>query len=205
MIYEKCKIKYRVIEGDKPGFGKFIAFKDLSFIFYLHDCFKNKKVLFGDKEMYSFFVERFLCKYKLPEAKLIAENFDDFVVVEPYIEDYNGKFLVNYKNFCVMSITSTGKFSIIEKHKPDEISFSMFYSDVYEFWFIEENGYYCLHKNSSTMNEDMKLFCFNSLSNGLFKHTKEYVQKQEEEKEKEDFELYLKLKNKFEGPLLANA
>jgi len=204
-MYEKCKIKYRIIEGEKPDFGKFVASKDLEFIFYLHESFRNKKSTYGDVEMYVFFTERFLCKNKLPAAKLFTENFDDFVVVEPYIEDYNGKFLANYKSFCVMSSTSTGKFSIIEKHRPDEIPFSMFHADVYEHWYTEKDGYYCLHKNSCTMDSDMKSFCFRSLSSGLFEYTKEYSKKQEELKEKEDFELYLKLKSKFEGKELSHA
>lgn len=198
MNYGKCKIKYKIIEGEKPDFGKFLASKDMTFIFYLHECFRNKKTTFADKEIYDFFVERYLCKNKFMDARLLAENFDDFIVVEPYIEDYEGNFLADYKHFCIMSISSTGRFSVKEKHKPDEIPHSMITSEVFVHWFEKKDDYYILHNTSSTMDMEMKAFCFSSANNDIREHTKEFIKIQEEIKQKEDYELYLKLKKRFE-------
>jgi hypothetical protein len=70
----------------------------------------------------------------------------------------------------------------------------------YKFWAeLNSYGMYRLHYTSATMEDDMKAFCFRSISNTNFEYKDSYIAELKELEERKEKELYLKLKEKFES------
>ncbi len=198
-----CEIKFKVLEDEKPDFGKFIASKDMQSIFYLREKFRDKKTKFGELELYDFSVENELIKAKTSIIRYLGENFDEFLVVEPYVVDEKGNFLADYKNFYVMHAQSTGNFIVKSPCYPEENPWGMLFFESYRYCAVVDNrdenrDIYRLHYTAATMEMDMREFWFTTFDINAINYKESYIKKLEAEKEQAEKELYLKLKEKFE-------
>jgi predicted nucleotidyltransferase component of viral defense system len=194
-----CEIKFKVLEDEKPDFGKFIASKDMQTIFYLREKFRDKKTKFGELELYDFSVENELIKAKTSRIRYLGENFDDFLVVEPYVVDEKGNFLADYKNFYVMHAQTTGNFIVKLPCYPEENPCGMLLFESYRYCaVVDSRGLYRLNYIAATMEMDMREFWFTKANIDAINYKESYIKKLEREKEQAEKELYLKLKEKFE-------
>ncbi len=197
--YIPCEIKFKILNDEVADFNKFIATKDMKKIFYLDEKFKNSKIKLNDEEFYYFRIEYELIKFTDLVANVFCKDFSEFIVVEPYVEDCNGKFLADYKNFCVIHAQIANihilKLPTYPVGQPNGLSDF----DKYKFWAeINSYGMYRLHYSAATMELEMRGFCFKSIEINNFRYKDSYIAEMEELKLKKEKELYLQLKNKFE-------
>ena len=199
--YIPCEIKFKILNDEVVDFNKFIATKDMKNIFYLHEKFKNEKfrIQVGEEEFYYFRIEYELIKFPYFVANIFCKDFNEYIVVEPYVEDCNGKFLADYKNFCVIHAQVANVNVVKLPTYPVAQPNGLRNFDKYKFWAeITSYGMYRLHYSAATMELEMRGFCFKSPEINNFRYKDSYIAEMEELKLKKEKELYLQLKSKFE-------
>ena len=195
--YIPCEVKFKVLD-ETPDFGKFVATKEMDTIFYLNERFRMSK-LEGSDLIY-FQMEGDLIKSKSIIMNFIAEDLSHLIVVEPYVCDMNGNELTNYKNFGIIqpNVANIGIVKLLTTPKDQPNGMRGF--DKFNYWaIVDEWGFYRLHYTSSTMEDEMKGFCFRSISNNLIEYKESYLSHQMELDEQREKDLYLRLKSKYES------